>query len=207
MLSRTSWIPILFLVAVGCDTVPNSDIKIVTAADSEKYKLESIEISRPIVNKFYLSEELTDDDLETLDRAIKLRRAILFYDAGGYLTFFALGQLLVVRGHYEEGLRYLQSTLKRVPEPLVEVDRVRVADTLNLQAVAYFKLGSFDKSLLAASAAVDLYPNSPAYLETQAEAMVQLKLYDQAREVVKKVLYLDPTSRKGKRLQRLLADD
>ncbi len=159
-------------------------------------------------------KELTPDQLDNMKKAVKLIDAANEFKpatpavvVGGskFAPFFISGKLHAALGEYEKADQMLRQGLYNAQgAQLDQSGLVTVADAHFERSRVQFHLNNFDVAYSEAKLAVKGVPEAPDYQVALAQAALQLKKTDEAKEAVITALGLDPNNHGAQMMAKYL---
>jgi tetratricopeptide (TPR) repeat protein len=149
--------------------------------------------------------ELTDEDRAQLREAAKLFDAMNYFMPRKIGPYLGAGKSYALVGDDVTAESRLQQLLNNVPLYENNAEGIRAAmEAKFVLSQIRFRQGKFQEAFALADEAVKAHPDIPNYLIARANAEVELRRIDDAKNDVGQALLIDPQHTQGRRLAKLL---
>lgn len=201
MWSRTSLLVLLALALVGCQAPdPNAPPMIGSADEFNQVLAQAESLSKEHLLAAEAGEPLSSTDQTELKRAAVLFEGLMDYRPNNVAVHVGAGQIYMALDEAERARAPLQQAVIAAGEEPSDADRYLAAEAYyHLSRVDLFAQ-NLDGALENAQKAVDLAFDVAKFQNALAQAYVQQRQFDKAREHLQAALLTDPENTEAKGL-------
>lgn len=195
---------LIFAVSlIGCKG--SDELVIVDHFAYEKTLIEVRQRSKPLVEKYLMEEELTEEDEEELAEIIKLMSAAIKYDPVRSLNHFQMGKLHQMARDDQAALNSYNQAYKLLPEnPQTEDEKSALYVVLVERGAVAARLLMYETAYESYLRAFELMPHDPRSGYNAASLAVELGQTEKAKEILSKVLASNPDDEDARQLMEIL---
>jgi tetratricopeptide (TPR) repeat protein len=209
------FVPVVLCVVLGVSILlsdrpvqgPNGAELINNMGHYNQVLKETNELIREPFAKADAGEDLTGEDKEALNKAIRNFDSLNRFEPTRVGPYLGAGKALALLGEYEAAELALRQTLNNIPiYENNDLGKQSATEAKYVLAQVRFGQGKYDEALELIDEAVKEAPNVPNYLVQRASILVQLSRPEDAMRDLDAALMLDVDNRKAKQLKRFLTN-